>query len=178
VYYQLGSDEATMTAYVVAVKRPRKSLIRGRPIDPANESPPFKYRYQDPTKSQLFDYYPVPDLMSKRLVAALESAGVDNLQKFEAELVDEATGQVNTDFWVVNIIGLVECADLNSSKSSELGSSYYFHELVIDPSKAQGLLMFRLAQSAIAILVHQKVASAIEQGKFRGVTLTALRESP
>ena len=178
MYYQLGCDEATMTAYVVPENEPWHSLIDGQLIDPASESPPFKYRYKDPTKSQLFDYYSAPDLMSKRLVSALEQAGVDNLQKFEAELVDEATGQVNSDYWVVNIVGLVECANLDSSKTSELGSGYYFHELVIDPSKTQGLLMFRLAQSGIDILVHQKVATAIEQGKFRGVTLTALSESP
>jgi hypothetical protein len=178
VYYQLDCDEATMTAYVVAVKRPRKNLIRGLTIDPVGESPPFRYRYKDATNSPLFDFYSGPNLMSKRLVSALEQAGVDNLQKFEAELVDETTGQVNTEFWVVNIVGLVECADLASSRTSELGSSYYFHELVIDPNKTQGLLMFRLAQSGIDILVHQKVATAIEQGKFRGVTLTALSESP
>src|SRR5947208_530649 len=142
MYYQLESDEPAMTAYITPENECSESLVRGRFIDPTVENLPFRYTYRDPSRSPLFDYYSGDNLMSKRLVDALEKAGADNLQKFETELVDERTGGINKDFWNVNIIGLVSCAAVDFSTTSELGSSYYFHDLIIDPRKIGGLLVF------------------------------------
>ena len=178
MYYQLESDEGGMTAYVKRVHATSFPLIQGVPIDAKKEVLPFRYKYRDPHGKPLFDYYSANKLMSRRLVEALEAAGVDNLQKFETELEDEATGKVSADFWTVNIIGLVECADVEASKTSELGSSFYFHDLVISPEKAGDLLMFRLAESMINVLVHEKVARAIQAGGFRGIVLNPLNTTP
>jgi hypothetical protein len=171
MYYQLESDEGGMTAYVKRVHATSYPLIQGVPIDATKEVLPFRYRYRDPYGKPLFDYYSANKLMSR-------AAGVDNLQKFETEMEDETTGKVSADFWTVNIIGLVECANLEASKTSELGSSFYFHDLVISPEKAGDLLMFRLAESMINVLVHEKVAHAIQAGAFRGVVLTPLSTTP
>lgn len=178
MYYQLESDEPGMTAYVTRVAGSSGSLVRGRFIDPADEQLPFRYTYRDPTGKPLYDYYSGKSLMSKRLIAALEKAGVDNLQQFETELVDETTGAVRNDYSIVNIVGLVSCANIEESTTSELGSSYYFHDLVIDPRKIGDLLMFRLKESMINVLVEEKVAQAIKSGDFRGVLLTPVDTAP
>lgn len=178
MYYQLESDEAEMTAFITPENESSESLIMGTLLDAENEELPFRYTYNDPTGSPLFDYYSGDNLMSKRLVAALEKAGVDNLQKFEVELVNEKTGKVNKDFWNVNIIGLVSCAEVDLSETSELGSGYYFHNLVIDPTKVGDLLMFRLAESMMDVLVEERVARAIEAGAFRGVVLNPVDTTP
>jgi hypothetical protein len=178
MYYQLECDEDTMTAYVTPENESSESLVRGRLIDAEEEILPFRYSYRDPTGAPLFDYYSGDCLMSKRLVEALEKAGADNLQKFEVELVDEQTGKVNTDFWNVNIIGLVACAKLDESQTSELGSSYYFHDLVIDPKKIGEMRIFRLAESLIDVLVDDHVAEQIQAGGFRGIVLNAVKAAP
>lgn len=178
MYYQLESDEPGMTAYITEVRGCSEPPIRGRFIDPADEELPFRYSFRDPTGKPLYDYYSGDSLMSKRLIAALEKAGVDNLQQFETELVDEKSGAVNNDYSVVNIIGLVSCANIEESKTSELGSSYYFHDLVIDPKKIGDLLMFRLKESMINVLVEEKVAQAIKAGGFRGLLLTPVDTAP
>lgn len=178
MYYQLECDEHGMTAYITAETECSEPLIRGRFVDPEGEELPFRFSYRDPTGKPLFDYYSGDELMSKRLVAALEKAGVDNLQVFETVLVDEQTGAVNSDFVTVNIIGLVSCADMAQSEASELGPNYYFRKLVINQEKTGGSLMFRLAESKIDVLVEERVAKAIQAGAFRGVTLTPLKTTP
>lgn len=49
-----------------------------------------------------------------------------------------------------------------------------FTRLTIDPGRAQGLLMFRLAESLIDVIVHEKVARAIAAGQFSAVALTGV----
>lgn len=46
--------------------------------------------------------------------------------------------------------------------------------LTVDPGRAKGLLMFRLAESLIDVIVHGKVARAIAAGQFHAVALTAV----
>jgi len=167
-----------MTAYVTPENECSESLVRGRLIDPTGERLPFRYSYRDPFGNPLFDYYSANNLMSRRLVETLEKAGVDNLQKFETHLVDERTGKINKDFWSVNIVGLVSCADVDLSTTSELGSSYYFHDLILDPTRIGDLLVFRLAESLIDVLVDERVAKQIESGGFRGVVLRSLKTAP
>src|SRR4051812_14105237 len=55
-------------------------------------------------------------LFSKRVLDALEGAGVDNIDTYAAEVVDPRTGRVSRDYRATNIIGLIECADMKKSK--------------------------------------------------------------
>jgi len=178
MYYEIESDEAAMSAFITPERESAGSLIQGRAMDPTEADPPFRYSYRDPTGAPLQDYYSAHSLMSRSLLAALVGAGVDNLQPFDAELVDEATGLVRVDFACVNIIGMIACADLRRSTTSELGSSDYFHDLVIDARKAHDLLMFRVAESMINVLLHDTVVDALLGRGLGGIVLTPVRESP
>ena len=169
MYFRMSSDSMEMTAFITPISECSKSLILGRPIDVSRQRIPFRYSYMDPECMPLFDYYDSDSLMSDRLVMELEKAGVDNLQKFPAVLVDEVTGAERNDYFVVNVIGIISCADLRMSRSTELGSLYYFHDLIIDPSKAMGCLLFRLAESRMDVIVNDRVARAISDGNFRGI---------
>ena len=178
MYYQLDCDGPGMTAYINPEGRPIRAPMHGQLVNVAPEKLPIRFKYSDPTGSSLFDYYAGKCLMSKRLVTALEGAGVDNLQSFEAELRNEADGVVNKDYCVINIVGLVTCADVAASKTSELGSTYYFHDLVIDPSRVGDLRIFRLAESLMDVLIHEQVAKSIESKDFRGVILRPVKTTP
>jgi hypothetical protein len=97
-------------------------------------------------------------VMSDRLLSALREAGVDNLQSFEARLENPDTGEVWTGYHAVNIIGTIECADLDQSEYAELGGGLLsFSWLVVDPKRAKGALFFRLAEAPDMIIAHRKV---------------------
>lgn len=115
-------------------------------------------------------------VMTERLVQALGAAGVDNIQVFDAVIRDPKTGHVTTDYKVVNVIGVVACADLGSSTFKASGGApiidVSFDSLVIDEERAGGQLLFRLAESLSAIIVHDRVkrhllASGFDMLTFR-----------
>jgi len=128
-------------------------------------------------KQPLYDFMPNRRVMHKRLVETLRSAGVDNLQTFAAEVVDAESGAISRDHLVVNVIGIIACANLDESRSHPLGDVHYFEQLVLDQPRAAGILMFRLAESPIEVVTHEKIAEAIRAGNFEGVILEPLMET-
>lgn len=106
------------------------------------------------------------------VIDAFRQAGVENVQYFDAVLRDPSTGTEYQNYKAYNIVGLVACADMQASElmgtsESTMGDTD-FHSLVIDESKTQGLLLFRLAESVSAIIVHEKVKKAIENAGIPG----------
>ena len=177
MYYKLDTDRMELTAFITQEEGPAMFRMREGQLyemDPDEEG--FSFSYEDEQVPPLLDYIAGKCLMSRELVQVLETAGVDNLQIFDAPLTDAATGEINTGYRVVNVIGLVEAADMDSSDSIPLGSGSVFTALVIDTEKAQGLLMFRLAESRTDLIVHERVADAITAGQFRGLTLTPVTD--
>ncbi len=104
-------------------------------------------------------------LMSRRLADAVRASGVDNIDFYEAEIIDEATGAVLREHLAFNLIGTVAAADLAKSRfRAEDGPliTVNFESLAIDGDKARGALMFRLAESTMGIVVHESVKQVIE----------------
>jgi hypothetical protein len=149
---------------------PNLSFILGHPIAETMPKPlVFKV---DNTQ----DYPPLHFLgrmipvMSKGLVDALITLGIDNLQLFEAVLLNEETGEEWKNYFAVNIIGIIACADLTLSESTKIaerpGSApalHMFEELVINFGATRGALMFRLAESPGEILIHGSLLDALER---------------
>ena len=103
-------------------------------------------------------------LMSDALVAALQSAGVSNIELFDAVLVDEANHCEYSNYKLINIIGAIAAADLAQSVHTAHGAPLFdvdFDSLVIDEKKARGALMFRLAENVSGIVVHESVKDAV-----------------
>lgn len=141
--------------------------------------PFFEGEVEDPPlEERLVDYYSNVCVMSPRLVEVLQAAGVDNIQTFPTHITNTETGdRLERDYVFVNIVGMVSCADIAKSDTSPIGTSHYFHDLVIDESRTQGLLLFRLAESPFEVIVHENVATAIEGGNFKGLGLEQLGTS-
>lgn len=113
-------------------------------------------------------------LMSKGLLAALQSAGVDNLEIFPATIYDPNKEIIIHDYVAFNIVGLVSATDLESStlmnENSELSLlDTDFDGLVIDETKTMGFHLFRLAENCTAICVSEKVKEAIEKHEIPGM---------
>ncbi len=113
-------------------------------------------------------WVPIP-LMSRRLVSALENAGVHHLQTFETVLtnVEGSNPPPRNHYLAVNVLGLVAAADMKKSKfpagTEETLISMDFDSLAIDEAKTMGFLMFRLAENTSAVLVHERVKNMVQE---------------
>lgn len=103
-------------------------------------------------------------LMTARLAAALQAAGVDNVRFYPAVLRNTET-QERFEYKAFNVAGVVAAADLKQSEWSShdgiLAADVSFETLVIDESKTHGAKMFRLAENINALLVDESVRDHI-----------------
>jgi len=97
-------------------------------------------------------------LMSKRFIGILTNAGVDNLQIFPAIVKSELDETVWEDYFAVNILDIISCANLEKSIYDEIMPGHYgFDKLAIDAEKAKGKLLFRLQEHCPSIIIHNSV---------------------
>jgi len=179
VFYRLKADPGLTGGYVRKQANKHETLMSGALVDESELDLPWPFIVV-PNKDhglRISDYHPGAKVMSKRLVAALQAAGVDNLQTFPAEITNNETGEVIRDFVAVNVVGMVSAADEGASESSPLADVKFFHRLVMDPTSAKGLRMFRLAESRMDVIVDEAVAEAVRAGDFVDVVLEPLDES-
>lgn len=105
-------------------------------------------------------------LMRRDLVSAIEEAGVDNIDAYDAIVHNPYTGKDLPDYRAVNIIGLVSAADLDESDYESFGAPPHidalFARVAIDEVRALGLLMFRMQESVSMLIVHERVKRHLE----------------
>jgi Immunity protein family (Imm11) len=114
--------------------------------------------------------YPI---MRDDLIAALQAVGVDNLQLFDAVLVDPSTGAEHRNYKAFNIIGLVAATDFGKSVLAGTSESRVidveFDRLAIDEAKAAPFRLFRLAENASTIIVDEVVKAEVERRAIPGM---------
>lgn len=112
---------------------------------------------------------PIP-LFRDDLIEALQEAGVDNLDLYQAELIDPDNGRHYRTHKAVNVIGVIAAADLERSTAIVNPGGpiidVSFDSLVLDENKTRGALMFRLAEATGEILVHRSVRDHLRQKGF------------
>lgn len=183
MYFRVSSDPARANVFVREASHEFISLTDGRLLPP--DTPiPFEFTMEvdrdaagGRMEPRMDAYFSNVSLMHRSLVDTLVSAGADNLQTFPAIVVDPEVGEHHVDYSVVNVIGLVSCANMEDSQAEPLADLHFFHDLVIDPRRAGGRLVFRLAESTIDLIVHEQVARALQQRAFPGLVLEPLREA-
>lgn len=103
-------------------------------------------------------------------VAALRQSGVDNLDLYDAIVEDPDSGTRHQNYKAVNIIGVVAAADMALSEATvHPGGPLVdvdFDRLVIDGARARGALMFRLAESTAAIIVHERLRDRLQAAGY------------
>ncbi len=120
-------------------------------------------------------------LMLKDLVSAFCEAGVDNLDVYPVLISSTTSKEICNDYVAVNVIGKIAAADMEKSEIIDEGMGagmidVIFNSLVIDEEKAHGKLLFRLAESVGAVVVHEKVVfHVLSKGDF-GLTFTKPEE--
>lgn len=114
-----------------------------------------------------FTDQPLP-LMTTRLHEALRRAGVANLDVYKAVITDPNSGRTFSSHVAANIIGVVAAADLR--KSNYDPSIPWFDSLSINTTATRGALLFRLAESVNAILIHERVKESLDKQGINTLT--------
>ena len=118
-------------------------------------------------------------LVSSRLLRAFIDAGVDNLDAYPLALSDAEMLDTRDEYFAVNVIGVVSCADMAASHFSEANElsrfSVSFVDLVIDPERCRGQLLFRLYECLPVVVVHELVVSRILAQEWTGIRFRELR---
>ncbi len=97
-------------------------------------------------------------LMSKRFVELLSGAQIDNIQTFPAIIKSLSDGTVWDNYFAVNVLGLISCADLDKSTYTEImPGSYRFKKLAINANQAKGALLFRLQEDSPTLIMDASV---------------------
>jgi hypothetical protein len=150
------------------------SWILGSPFQ---RSPPEPIRLNwDPDteglKRSLYDAT-IP-LMHRDLLQAVESCGVDNLDTYAVEIQDHATGEVDSNYRAINLIGIVRAADRSKSKYRDLSGmgriDMDFDGLSIVTECPRDFLMFRLAECVTGWVVHESLKRRLEELGGFGLT--------
>lgn len=104
------------------------------------------------------------------LLDELRQIGIENLDVYDAVITDPDSGQRVTRYKAVNILGTIAAADMQKSVATVHGGpaliDVEFDRLEVDPAKAHGALMFRLAEALGTVLVHQRVRDRLLRRGF------------
>jgi hypothetical protein len=133
----------------------------GRRIEPGTEPPTFALQPLDATSPNQSAEVPYLfgrscPLVTRVFAEALLAFGVDHVQVLPVRLVDgehEIPGFVG-----LNVLGLVHAADLDASVYQDFAGGpvldVAFSSLVLDPARAHGLPLFRLAEDPSHLWLH------------------------
>lgn len=109
-------------------------------------------------------------LYRSKLCNALIDFGIDNVQYYPVVLRDQETGKTEDDYFLVNIIGLLDCVDMDKSEVNwwPSGMGFDFVSMAIDEVKTQGLSIFRLKDDPTKVLISDDLKNHLEKNKILG----------
>ena len=113
-------------------------------------------------------------LYHKGLKKALEDQGVDNIDYFPVVLRNQETEELDKSYFLVNILGRLDCVDMAKSKVKwwASGQGFDFESMVIDPAKTHGAKIFRLASDPTKVIINEELKKYFDHtDMLAGVTL-------
>ena len=120
-------------------------------------------------------------VMSKRFVNALNEIGVDNIQTFPAVLVHEETGLKWSEYFAVNIVGKLACANLDKTTYGTIGAGVIdIENLILDYEKTKSAILFRLAEDPTIIIINEKIFNKLDsfsEPSFRGASFKYIKDT-
>jgi len=112
-------------------------------------------------------------LINARVKAVFNELKLDNIQYFEARLVDEATHEVLRPYWIANVVGKAACVDHGRSELEygDDGQIRFIDKLAL--VAMEGLPhghIFRLAEFLPLLLVSEPLKNALIERGITGFT--------
>jgi len=98
------------------------NLKAGAPLEPEFEAPFLVELDRELPNGHMPTFYESPALIArKNFYGDLVAAGVSNLEIVPVVIVNPVDGTQNHDYLLLNIVGRVQCAEMNHSKHRSIG---------------------------------------------------------
>ena len=122
-------------------------------------------------------FFTTPALVAKKsFYSDLVDAGVDNIDVYPCVITLPETGEKNSEYQVLNIVGLCSCANMDASEYSTLGPSIHIiDELVIDRQRLPDALMFRLAEDSGKIIISDPLYRFLSRRSYGDIFFEKIR---
>jgi hypothetical protein len=109
---------------------------------------------------------------------ALVDIGINNIQAYQALIIDKVDGRKIEGYCFLNIVGLVSCANLDESEAEILGEDMLIiNQLVLDGSKIPPLDIFLVAEDTDNIIVSERVYRHLSARGYDDVYFEELRQT-
>lgn len=107
----------------------------------------------------------IPLVLRGDLLKDMRDFGVDNIDAYQAIIRDPRGGDVLANYFLCNVIGLVDVFDMQASElhpDSPPEVAYLFNKIVIDEKKAEGHHFFRPYGRMSQLLVSEALKTYLE----------------
>src|SRR3712207_5509476 len=112
-------------------------------------------------------------IASDKLKSALTAFGVDNVDYFPVELVHPRKRVPEPGYWLVNVVGRVNCVDVANSTvhAGAGGRGVDLESFKIDEARAPEQPIFRLDEDPTLIVITEQLKEHLEAAGLAGVKL-------
>jgi len=173
-YFFMIATSPAFGPTVEVINAPSVRTTKGKRIGDLDES--FRIELVVDRSAPVDGEYPPRDIhesakftfFSRRFIDALSSLGVDNIEYFEADVLDTFTDQ-KLDYCAVNILGKINAVDKDNSDLIMVGGNMIdVEKMVLDESKIQEHKIFMLGEFPMLIVVHKSIKEIVEKQGFTG----------
>lgn len=117
------------------------------------------------TPGILRSYYSNPfPLITESLLTVMRKAGADNVIDYPALIIDPHSGKEYTNYRVLKITKAIAAVDEQASEGEALddeGEMMFYDEIVVDESKVQGDMVFRLDENLGYLVMAEPIMQAL-----------------
>ena len=118
-------------------------------------------------------------VISARLKNFFDDAGIDNIQYFPVTILENSDSIPKSDYFAMNVLGLVSCIDLNESEfkgrivEGEVKGIRRISKLVLTEDLPEHLNIFRVRLFRRLIVISEKLVQSFTKEGFTGIKLVA-----
>jgi len=114
---------------------------------------------------------------TKQFYNDLLEVGIDNIEVHPVIIRDEVNSRTFDDYLLLNIIGRVSCADMETSEYESLGDDMnIIDELVLDSSKTHDLDLFLVDEDTDCIVISERVYSHLVNKGYTDIYFEELKQ--
>ena len=110
-------------------------------------------------------------LFSDKMKVALEACGVENIDYYPVEIIDEDSQELLAKYWLAVVKDIISCIDLDKSRFEEdkMGKTV-ITQFTIDTPKTEGLELFRFHNIPALIIINETLKDKLSEIAFTGVS--------
>lgn len=118
-------------------------------------------------------------LFSDKLKNILTDLGIDNIDYYPVIFSNQASEKEDTKYWLANILGLIQCLDIENSETSThpLSKKVKIEKsFILDESLLSGQKIFRIAEERSLIIINEDIKNQLDNQQLQGVRVINTRD--